>query len=494
MDPVRPHADALRSLPAIDHLLRQPPVLALIDEFSRPVVVRAARDLLGQLRAALRRDPAATHDVPSLILDLHRTLQQRRRPGLRRAVNATGIVLHTGLGRAPLADEAVEAICAAARYSNLELDLESGERGDRQAHVRPLLRELTGAEDALVVNNNAAATYLSLHVLACGAEVIVSRGQLVEIGGSYRMPDIMAAAGCLLVEVGTTNRTRAADYEARLTERTRVLLRVHTSNYRMEGFVESTPLPDLVALARRRPQVSVVDDLGSGLLDLPPGRSEHAARRRDLDGRERKVGPHAESPLDWDEPTVRASLADGADLALFSGDKLLGGPQAGIIVGRAALVSRLRSSPLARALRPDKLTLAALEATLRLYDDPHQAAERIPALRMLTQSPAQLEHRARHIEQELRRGVPQAALDCRPDRSYAGGGALPGLALPTWVVRIRAEGVTAATFAQRLRTGEIPVIPRLHDDWVVLDVRTLLPGDEPSVADAVTAALRSDPA
>lgn len=460
--PFRAGEAGLRDLPAVDELLRHPTVAPLLDEFARRELVQAVRDVLESKRAALRAGAVVELELPRLALEVREQLYRRAQPSLRRVVNATGIVLHTGLGRAPLAEEAVEAVTAvAAGYCNLELDLASGERGDRHAHVRELLRELTGAEDALVVNNNAAATFLALHALAAGREAIVSRGELVEIGGSYRMPDIMAAAGCRMVEVGTTNRTRIGDYRAALRPETAVLLRVHTSNYRICGFVESAALEELAALAAGRPEppVYVVDDLGSGLIDyefqaeLPP-----------------------EMRLRWDEPTVRESVRAGAALTLFSGDKLLGGPQAGVIVGRGELIARLRRDPLHRTFRPDKLTVAALEATLRLHRDPAALVRRLPVLRLLSAPADELARRAARLAGALEQIGAGLEVQTAPDQSFAGGGALPTLAFPTHVVRVRAAGASSAALAAALRGRDVPVVARVQDERLVFDCRTI--GDE----------------
>ena len=392
--------------------------------------LRAVRHVLETRRAGIYAGTTGDIRVHDLALGIRETLYQRARPSLRRVINATGIVLHTGLGRAPLSEEAIEAIAdVASGYCNLELDLDSGRRGQRQDHLRELLCELTGAEDAAVVNNNAAATYLVLSTLSAGAETIVSRGQLVEIGGSYRMPDIMTAAGCHTVEVGTTNRTHLRDYEQAITEHTRVLLRVNTSNYRIQGFVASPKLGELVALAQRYESlgITVVDDLGSGLIDtgfagVHQSPESAAAAVPAIGG--------------WDEPTVRESLAAGADLTLFSGDKLLGGPQAGVIVGKAALISRLHASPLMRTFRPGKLTLAGLEATLRLYRDPATVVRRLPHLRMLTAPAHQLRARAERLADEIGSATEMDA-NRGVRRFIRGGGTLPVLPFPTWVVRVQ---------------------------------------------------------
>jgi L-seryl-tRNA(Ser) seleniumtransferase len=470
----------LRKLPSVDELLRNPVIGSLIAEFPRGEILNAIRTVLEHRRACIRAGQPGSTEPGELGLAIRELLHTRAQPSLRRVINATGIVLHTGLGRAPLAAEALDALVqAAAGYSSLEIDLETGQRGDRQVHCGGLLCELTGAEDALVVNNNAAATWLALNALACERDVIISRGQLVEIGGSYRMPDIMAAAGCRMVEVGTTNRTRVDDYVRALTADTAVLLHVHTSNYRIEGFVASVAVEELAELARRSTPrgMIVVDDLGSGLLDQPPSAADVSAH---VDGPVRV----AEPALLWDEPTVRASLAAGADVVLFSGDKLLGGPQSGIAIGRRELLNRMRSNPLMRALRPDKLTLTALEATLRLYRLP-DVFERIPTLRLLTASMSHMEPIASRLAEQITIAAPGVVVSCRPDRSFAGGGALPTLALPTWVVAVKHPACGAAELARGLRQRELPIAARIHADTLIFDCRTLLAGE----ADYIPAAL-----
>jgi L-seryl-tRNA(Ser) seleniumtransferase len=477
-------AAALRALPSVDYLLKQPAIASLLDEQPRGELVRAIRAVLDERRAAIRAGQTPPLDVPGFALDVREQLYARALPHLRRVINATGIVLHTGLGRAPLATEAVEAIAeVAGGYSNLELDLETGQRGDRHEHCRALLRELTGAEDALAVNNNAAATFLALHALAEGRGVIVSRGQLVEIGGSYRMPDIMAAARCRMIEVGTTNRTRIGDYERAITDDTAALLRVHTSNYRIAGFVESAPLDALVALGRGR-NLLVLDDLGSGLLDerFIATEAGSAAAPSPADN-SRSAGPPC--PASWDEPTVRQSIAAGADLVLFSGDKLLGGPQAGVVVGRAALLARLRADPLARAFRPGKLTLAGLEATLRLYRDPDALRRRLPVLRMLTRVAGDLEAAARDLADCIDRFLAGAQVRCVPGESLAGGGALPVLPFATWTVHVQIPGRRSQELAAALRRRALPIICRVHEEALVFDCRTLADGDADQIAGAL---------
>ncbi len=454
-----PASERLRRLPAVDALLREPQAAEWIARFGRAEVVRALRAALDAAREAIRSGRDAPTDPTALCAEAGRHLSRRAVPSLRPVINATGIVLHTGLGRAPLAREAVEQIAAvAAGYSSLELDLATGRRGDRHRHVRALLCELTGAEDALVVNNNAAGTLLALATLAGGREAIVSRGQLVEIGGSYRMPEIMAAAGCRLVEVGTTNRTRLSDYARAIDDDTAVLLRVHTSNYRICGFVEQVGIEALVRLAREH-GLRVIDDLGSGLLTRWVAAPDH--------------DPAAPAPQRWDEPSVEESIVAGADLVLFSGDKLLGGPQAGVIVGRGECIAALRANPLARALRPDKLTLAGLEATLKLYRDRDTLAQKLPVWRMLLASPQTLRRRASRLAGLIRRHCPQADVQVRPDASEAGGGSLPTLPLPTWVVAVTLPGVEAGALAARLRGRERPILTRVRDERLLFDVRTL---------------------
>src|SRR3954468_14106752 len=336
----------LRDLPSVDELAR---------EAEDPLAVDAARSVIERAREEIR----AGVDPGDLAARLREELADARRPRLRRVLNATGVVVHTNLGRAPLAEEAVERVAEVARgYSNLEYDLGDGARGSRQDHVAAILRRLTGAEASLVVNNNAAAVLLALAALAEGRDVVVSRGELLEIGDGFRIPEVLARSGARLVEVGTTNRTRVADYERAIADETGAILRVHQSNFRVVGFTERPRLRDLARLAERR-GLPLIDDLGSGALSP------------------------ADSLVLGDEPTAASAVSDGADLVCFSGDKLLGGPQAGIVVGRAELVERLRRHPLQRALRPDKLTLAALEATLRLYLDPARARRQLPVLRML---------------------------------------------------------------------------------------------------------------
>jgi L-seryl-tRNA(Ser) seleniumtransferase len=420
----------LRDLPSVDELARAS---------DDPLAVEAARDVLERARDEIR----AGADPGDLALRLREELAALRSPRLRRVLNATGVLVHTNLGRSPLADEALDRVVASARgYSNLEYDLASGTRGSRQDHVAAILRRLTGAESALVVNNNAAAVMLALAALAEGREVLVSRGELIEIGDGFRIPDVLARSGARLREVGTTNRTRATDYERAIGPETAVLLRVHQSNFRVVGFTEQPTVRDLAQVADRH-NLPLVDDLGSGVLVELPG-----------------------------EPSAKDALAAGADLVTFSGDKLLGGPQAGIVVGRADLVERLRRHPLQRALRADKLTLAALEGTLALY---LEAPERIPVLRMLRETADDVRARASRLA---------ALVDGALEETIArvGGGALPLAEIPSFACAVE------ESLAGPLRTGEPPVVGIVRDGRLLLDCRTLTDAEVDEVAAAVRAA------
>jgi L-seryl-tRNA(Ser) seleniumtransferase len=428
----------LRDLPSVDRLLQDDRLAAL----DRRAATEAARAAL----AAARDEIRAGHDPGDLVERVQAEVAAAREPGLRRVLNATGVLVHTNLGRAPLAAAALERVREAARgYSNLEYDLAAGERGSRQDHCAPLLRRLTGAGAALVVNNNAGAVLLALAALAEGREVVVSRGELIEIGDGFRIPDVLARSGAHLVEVGTTNRTRAADYERAIGPETAVLLRVHQSNFRVVGFTERPRLEQLAQIARRS-DLPLVDDLGSGAL----------------------------TPL-GDEPLARDSLAAGADLVCFSGDKLLGGPQAGIVVGAAELVERLRRHPLQRALRADKLTLAALEGTLALYLDPERSLREIPVLRTLLEAPETVRGRAERL-------AALAGGEIEETFGRVGGGALPLAELPSYAVAVEEE------LAAPLRHGDPAVVGIVRDGRLLLDCRTLADAEVDEVAAAVAAA------
>jgi L-seryl-tRNA(Ser) seleniumtransferase len=452
--------EELRKLPSVDRLLQEEAVAALVERWGHELTVEAAREALDATRQAIR-DGGACPPPDALGRETGERLAARLQPTLRPAINATGVIVHTNLGRAPLSAEARAAMDAVALgYSNLEYDLEAGQRGSRYVHAEEILCRLTGAEAALVVNNNAAALLLILMTFAQGKEVILSRGQLVEIGGGFRIPDVMRQSGATLVEVGTTNRTYVRDYEAAISERTAALMRVHRSNFRLLGFVHEPSLADMVALAAER-DLYLFDDLGSGtLLDTAPYGLAH-------------------------EPTIQESVAAGASLVSCSGDKLLGGPQAGLILGRAELIARLKKFPLTRALRVDKTTLAGLQATLRHYLL-GEATEKVPVWRMISQDEALLARRARAWVRKLK-GLGVTA-EVVPGRSTVGGGSLPGETLPTHLVTLPVASPDAV--AARLRAGEPPVITRIEDDRLVLDPRTVLAEQEvglwPLLAEAAT--------
>jgi L-seryl-tRNA(Ser) seleniumtransferase len=432
-------SNPLRELPSVDELVGRKELEALSAQHGRPLVVAAARAAL----AAAREDVQSGYPAGDLVQRTARQLAERLRPNLRRVLNATGVVVHTNLGRAPLADAALERVREIATgYSNLEFDLGAGSRGSRQDHVVAVLRELSGAEAGLVVNNNAAAVLLALAALAEGREVIVSRGELIEIGDGFRIPDVLARSGATLVEVGTTNRTRLADYERAITDRTAALLRVHQSNFRMVGFTEQPRARDLAKLAERH-GLALVDDLGSGAL-VEAG----------------------------DEPTVAASIAAGAHVVTFSGDKLLGGPQAGIAVGRADLIERLRRHPLQRALRADKLTLAALEGTLMLY---RVGSRELPVLRMLEESPDAVRARAGRLAELIGGDVVETT-------ARSGGGALPVTEIASYACAL------PLALAKPLRQGEPAVVGIVRDDRLLLDCRTLTDAEVEEVAAAVCTA------
>lgn len=440
--------DRLRALPAVDTLINHPQARALIELYGRDPALDALRAVLEGARQRIRAGESAVLDADALIEQAQIDLYHAFQPTLRPVINATGVVIHTNLGRAPLSAAAQQAVSdAAAQYSTLEYDLESGTRGSRLIHAEALLREVTGAEAALVVNNNAAALVLLLSALAKGREVIISRGQLVEIGGGFRVPEVMAQSGALLVEVGTTNRTRPADYERAITPQTAMLMRAHASNFKQIGFTEAAPLDAIASIAHQHGALAV-DDLGSGaLLDTAVYGLEH-------------------------EPTVQESLAAGVDLVAFSGDKLLGGPQAGILIGRKDLIDVLRRDPLARAIRADKLCLAALSATLAHYRK-GDAVEQVPIWRMIARPFAELESTARQWADAV-------GADVVAGESTVGGGSLPGATLPTALLAIdpARAGLGADAFAARLRAADLPVIARISADRVVFDPRTVLPGQE----------------
>lgn len=445
--------DRRRDLPSVDRLLAEPGIQALLAMSPREAVVDALRTVLARSRSARAAMP---EDWAS---EVREELEESQRPSLRPLINATGIVLHTNLGRAPLAPTALAAIHAVAQgYSSLEFDLATGSRGSRAYHCRTLLTTITGAEDALVLNNAAGALVVALNTAAAGRAVLISRGELIEIGGSFRIPDILVKSGARLREVGTTNRTHLKDYEAALDPEAGAILTVHRSNFEQKGFVTSPAPLELAGLAHRK-TLPYLFDIGSGLL-------------ADLSA--------------WDltsEPRVTEALASGADAVLFSGDKLLGGPQAGIIAGQAAFVAACARNPLARALRADKMTLAALEATLRLYRDPERARREIPVLRMLTESVETLRGRAERL-----RAAGPASLDARLEagESAAGGGSFPDSTLPTTLFTLASSRAGAESLALRLRRNDPPIVARVQSGRVVLDPRTLSDAEVAVVVAALT--------
>ena len=439
----------LRSLPSVEQLLQTPQVKDLSAAFGRPLALEALRFVLDEVRARFP-DEGSVPGREALLSHARELLEMWTAPTLLPVVNASGVILHTNLGRAPLSDAALQAAYAVSKnYSNLEYDLEHGRRGSRLVHAEALLRRLTGAEAALVVNNNAAAVLLALTALARRRAVVIARSQLVEIGGGFRVPDVMKQSGARLLEVGTTNRVHLSDYETALEERPAMFLRAHRSTFRILGFTSEPPLDEIARLAHRA-DIPLVDDLGSGSL---------------LDTARYGLGH---------EPSVQESLQGGADLVCFSGDKLLGGPQAGIIAGRADLVSRLKKHPLARAVRADKLCLAALTATLLHYLK-DEAEREIPVWRMIAARPDEIKTRAQTWAERLGRG------EVIPGESTVGGGSLPGETLPTWLLAL--DVPSPNRFLGRLRQCQPPIIARTQDDRVVLDPRTVLSEQEGTLLD-----------
>ncbi|MFZ5812103.1 MAG: L-seryl-tRNA(Sec) selenium transferase [Thermodesulfobacteriota bacterium] len=457
-----------RSLPAMDAVLDRLIAQKTYDTLPRPLLREAAERFLDLVREEIRagvHSSEAVLTLEALFPRLAAFVAVHTRPHFRRVLNATGVVVHTNMGRSLLAEAAVAAVAeAASRYSNLEFDLKTGERGSRYAHVEDILKTLTGAEAALVVNNNAAAVLIILDTLAKGREVIVSRGQLVEIGGSFRIPEIMAKSGAILKEVGATNRTHRHDYENAVTPETAALLKVHTSNFRIIGFTKEVPLKELKEIGAKH-NLPVIEDLGSGNL---------------FDFAALGLGQ---------EPTVQRVVADGADVVSFSGDKVLGGPQAGIIVGKKTYIDRIKKNPLNRALRIDKMTLAALEATLRLYLDPALAAGKVPTIALIAQSAETLRKKARRLAGIIAKAAPGLVTAAvRPGTSRVGGGAFPEQDLPTTLVAVTPANpdISAACLRERLLATDPPMVARIEDDALCLDPRTLA-DDELALAAKVLA-------
>lgn len=455
----------LRSIPSVNELLDSPPLRGLVERVNRNVVVTGVRGFLDRFREEVK---SRTEDLPlptasELAERIASWISATEPVGLRRVINATGLPLHTGLGRAPLADEALQAVCDVSRgYSNLEVDIATGERSQRVAAVEPLLNQLLGSEAAVVVNNNAAATLLVLTALSHGKEAVVSRGHLIEIGGNFRLPEVMTASGARLREVGTTNKTRLSDFAQAIGPETGVLLKVHPSNYVVCGFAEQPSLEELVELGRRR-GVPVIDDIGSGAID------DFAA-----------FGLR-------DEPTAKDSLRAGADVCLFSGDKLLGGPQCGIIVGKRELLTKIANHPLMRALRVDKMTLAALAATLKLHLRDVSGREAVPLIGLLATPTENLRNRAERLAPQLAASAAVAAAEAVAGTTFLGGGSVPTQEIPTWCVALRPVSGSVDELAARLRKGEPSVFGRIQRERLLLDLRAVLPREDVDLVAAVTA-------
>ena len=442
-------SNLFRNIPSVNDLLDSPPLKSLMDQIHRNVVTSGVRNFLTNLRSS----SPSPKDLQVPITDLAERIAQwihlEQQPSLIPVINATGILLHTGLGRAPLPEVAVEAIQqTSSGYASVEVDVQSGQRSQRVAAVEGLLQELTGAEAAAIVNNNAGATFLTLAALAHGQEVIVSRGELVEIGGSFRLPDVMASSGAVLREVGTTNKTRIGDYEKAINEDTAALMRVHTSNYVVMGFTESASLDEMIALGKKR-DLPVIDDIGSGaMVDLS------------------KYGLP-------DEPLAADSIKAGSDVVLFSGDKLLGGPQCGIIVGKKEPIKKIAKHPMMRAFRVDKMTLAALAATLRLYQNPDTVESNVPLLMMLSTPVENLQNRAERLVMQLQEAGAVSATEAVSDHTFLGGGTVPTQQIPTYCVALTPKQGNANDFAARLRKSSPCVFGRVSQDRVLLDLRSV---------------------
>lgn len=466
-------SNLFRLLPKVDELLRTESIATLESRFPRSLLRYGVQEAIETLRDSLRSGKIQEEKLrkitqgQEMAARVIAVLEKREGQRMQKAVNATGVVLHTGLGRAPLAPAAAAAATNSAGYCLLEIDCESGERGQRDRTIEKSLQLLFGCEAAAAVNNNAAATLLAVNSFAKGKEVLVSRGELVEIGGSYRMPEVMKAGSAKLVEVGTTNRTRLEDYQNAITKKTGLILKVHSSNFRIEGFTESTKLEELAALARER-GIPIVHDLGSGLCveSKIPGLEE--------------------------EPRVLQSLRAGVDLVTFSGDKLLGGPQAGLLLGKKEAIAKIRKNPLFRALRLGKQSIAALEATLQIYlRGEEEALREIPSLRMLRASKEELAVKAQSLAQGIRSlGIAELSISLESSTSQAGSGSAPAVELPTQVVALSHSKLSATKLAAKLRAANPPVFSRIENDRVLLDARTLLDGDESAIVGALSSLLQ----
>jgi L-seryl-tRNA(Ser) seleniumtransferase len=455
----------LSNLPSVDEILKSKQGMEWQNIYPRRYVLQAIREVINLRRKEIIEGLTADFSEEVMIADIGNMIEKLSSYSLRPLINATGVVIHTNLGRSILSKKALENIQRVSEsYSNLEYDIKEGERGKRYTHVKRILREITEVEDALIVNNNAAAVLLCLNTLSNGKEVIVSRGELVEIGGSFRMPEIMAASGAILREVGTTNKTHLYDYEKAIDENTSLILKVHKSNFRVMGFSEEVFIEDLVSLGRKH-QIPIMFDLGSGcLMDLRP------------------FGIR-------DEPVVKDIVKSGIDITTFSGDKLLGGPQCGVIVGKREYLEKIQGNPLTRAMRIDKLTLAGIEATLIEYIDEEKAVRNVPTLKMLLQKPEELRGRANKIAKRLKREIQNVHIRVISDSSRAGGGALPEVDLPTYAVSIKSDEISVNELEERLRKGNPPIIARIKEDSLIIDARTVRDKDLEGLVKGIKSAL-----
>lgn len=452
--------DLLRKLPKMDDLLKEEIVINSLKAVMRPIVIEALRETLEEFRNRILNNYITEFTTIDILDHFSQLVEHKNSPNLKKVINGTGVILHTNLGRALLGEEALKHIISCAdSYSNLEYDLSNGERGSRYDHVEELLKKITGAEAALVVNNNAAAVMLVLNTLCSNKEAIVSRGQLVEIGGSFRVPEVMKFSNASLVEVGTTNRTHLYDYVNSITENTGVLLKVHTSNFKIMGFTEEVPLEELVSLGKER-SIPVVEDIGSGVLvDFS------------------KYGFSY-------EPTVQESIKKGIDVVTFSGDKMLGGPQAGIIAGKKIYIDKIKRNQLTRALRIDKLTLAALEGTLKYYLDETKAVAEIPTLNMILSSKEIHKKRAQKLKNKILKATKEIDINIASDYSMVGGGSMPAEKIPTYVLKMKSESLTVKQMEILLRNIRIPIIVRIFEDNIIIDLRTIFDKDFDIIAEA----------
>lgn len=457
----------LASLPSVDEILKSEKGLEWQESFPRRYVLKAIREIIEHTRRLVLKDELKEIAIEVILTEIQKKIERLSAFSLKPVINATGVVIHTNLGRSALSEEILENVKKIAYgYSNLEYDLEKGERGKRYSHIQRLLNEIAGAESSLIVNNNAAAVFVCLSAIAKGKEVIVSRGELVEIGGSFRVPDVMSSSGAILREVGTTNKTHLHDYERAINENTALLLKVHQSNFRTIGFTKSVEIEELAAIGRKH-NIPVMFDLGSGcLIDLKP------------------YGVYI-------EPTVQEIVKSGCDIVTFSGDKLLGGPQGGVIVGKTELIEKIAKNPLMRALRVDKFTLSAFEATLMCYLDEEKAKKEIPTLKMLLQDVNEIKDRAKTIAMRLKRKIKEdvADIDVIEHSSQSGGGALPEIEFKTYVVALKPKRLSVNKLEERLRHGRPPIITRIKEDSLIIDTRTIGNHEVEDLVKGITAAL-----